>query len=210
MYIILFSAVGIFLGVVIWQLAVLLSEIQDKDRKYEAATAYAQKVGKPLLVAGGPWGTYRIRRWLNMPAHGSGDVCLDIDCCTFLGHPCGVVADVTQVPFVDKSFGAAFVSHLLEHLPTVDDAKNALAELNRVAEVVFIAYPSRQSIGAWLKREHHLWIWQKGSVTYIEQRGNTGGKSMEEHPSQFSQGNTFIAEDIVLRVGSGRREAKHD
>ncbi len=57
-----------------------------------------------------------------------------------------------------------------------------MAELNRVAEAVFIVYPSRQSIGAWLKREHHLWIWQKGNAIYLEQRNNSAGeKSAKYH-----------------------------
>lgn len=199
MYIALFLLTGIFIGVVIWQLVVWLGEIRDKDKKYEAAAAFAQKVGKPLLVAGGPWGTYRARRLLNMPAHGSGDVCLDVDCCAFMGHPRGVIADVTQIPFSNKSFGAAFASHLLEHLPTIDDAKRALVELNRVAEAVFIVYPSRRSIGAWLKREHHLWIWQEGEVTYIEQRGNLRDKSKDGYLGQIGHKSTFISEDSLQR-----------
>lgn len=182
MYIVLFLLTGIFIGVVIWQLVVWLGEIRDKDKKYEAAAAFAQKVGKPLLVAGGPFGTYRVRRLLNMPAHGKGDVCLDIVCCAFTGHPRGVIADVTQIPFCDKAFGAVFASHLLEHLPSIYYANRALDELNRVAEIVFLAYPSRQSIGAWLKREHHLWIWQKGNAIYLEQRNNSvGEKSAKYH-----------------------------
>jgi len=199
MYIALFLLTGIFIGVVIWQLVVWLGEIRDKDKKYEAAAAFAQKVGKPLLVAGGPFGTYRVRRLLNMPAHGKGDVCLDIVCYAFTGHPRGVIADVTQIPFSDKSFGAAFASHLLEHLPIIDDAKRALAELNRVAEAVFIVYPSRQSIGAWLKREHHLWVWQDGDITYIEQRGNSGDKKGRKYFAQIGQRSTFVAEDFLQR-----------
>jgi hypothetical protein len=175
-YLALFIGLGIFLGIAGWQLAVWLIETRDKNSKYKAACAYAQERGKQLLVAGGPWGVRKARRRLNKPAHGSGDVCLDVDPRAFWGHPKGVVASVTHIPFSDKCFGAAFASHLLEHLPTVDDAKQALDELNRVAEAVFIVSPSRQSFSGWLTPGHHLWVWQKGSITYFKQRGKAEGK----------------------------------
>jgi len=174
---------GISLGVVVWQLAVWVGEIQDKDSKYEAAAAHARKAGKPLLVAGGPWSDRGVRRWLKMPAHGGGDVCLDIQRRAFEGHPCGVVADITQIPFSDKAFGAIFVSHVLEHLPSVYYADKALCELDRVAETVFLVYPSRQSVGAWLHPGHHLWVWQEGNTIYLEQRNNSfDKKSAKYHP----------------------------
>jgi hypothetical protein len=183
LYIFFFCVVGMSLGVVCWQLAVWSGEISQKNKRYDAAAACAREFGKPLLIAGGPWGNRGIRRWLNTPAHGDGDVCFDIEQRAFEGHPCGVIADVTQIPFSDKAFGAACASHLLEHLPTIDDAKMALDELNRVAKVVFIAYPSRQSIGAWLHRGHHLWVWQEGDAIYFEQRGDSAGeKSARYHP----------------------------
>ncbi|HEY54908.1 MAG TPA: class I SAM-dependent methyltransferase [Dehalococcoidia bacterium] len=175
-YLALFIALGIFLAIAGWQLAVWLVETRDKNSKYRAATACAKKSGKQLLIAGGPWGVTKTRRRLNKPAHGSGDVCLDIDRRALGDHPRGVVASVTHIPFSDKCFGAAFASHLLEHLPTVADGKQALEELNRVAEAVFIVSPSRQSFSGWLTRGHHLWVWQKGSLTYFKQRGKARGK----------------------------------
>ena len=165
---------GILAALGIWQLAVWMAEIQDKNRKYRAATSFAREERKPLLVAGGPWGGKRARHWLNKPAHGEGDVCLDIDRGAIDGHPCAVVASVTHIPFSDNTFGAAFASHLLEHLPTVGDAGQALDELNRVARAVFIVYPSRQSIAGWVIPGHHLWVWQEGSKTYLKQRGRSG------------------------------------
>jgi hypothetical protein len=164
-----------------WQLAVWILETRAKNRKYKAATARALREGKPLLVAGGPWGVTRTRRRLNKPAHGGGDVCLDIDCRAFDGHPRAVLASVTHIPFADKCFGAAFASHLLEHLPTVDAASQALDELNRVAEAVYIVYPSRQSFSGWLVPDHHLWVWQKDSTTYLRQRGKSLGRRAAEH-----------------------------
>jgi ubiquinone/menaquinone biosynthesis C-methylase UbiE len=134
-----------------------------------------------MLVAGGPWGGHSLRRRLKLPAHSKGDVCIDINPNAILDYPNGIVANVTSLPFPDKTFGAAFASHLLEHLPDTTSAKQALAELNRVADAVFIAYPSRQSLAAWLIRDHHIWVWQKDETAYLKQRGNTSGRKQEEH-----------------------------
>ncbi len=176
----LLLVLGACLGVGGWQLALLISELRTSNKKYKAATAAAVAAGKPLLVVGGPWGISRRRRWfLRVPAHGHGDVCLDIDPRAFDGYSCGIIADVRHIPLADKSFGAVFVGHVLEHLPTVADALKALTELNRVAEAVFIAYPSRQYIVAQLIPDHHLWIWQKGNMTYLKQRGKSGSKNKE-------------------------------
>lgn len=155
----------------IWQLIVWMIEIQDKNRKYRAANNYAQERSKPMLVVPGLWGIKPIRRWFNKPAHGGGDICLDIDRRAVDGHPGAVIGNVTHIPFSDNTFGAAFVSHLLEHMPTTKDAIQALDELNRVADAVFLVYPSRQSIANWVIPEHKLWVWQKGNKTYLKQRG---------------------------------------
>jgi hypothetical protein len=176
LFLFIFIVLGIFLGVGGWQLAVWLGETREKNGKYRAATACAREKNKPLLIAGGPWGTKPIRHWFNMPAHVNGDVCLDIDYRAIRGHPCGVLASVTHIPFSDKSFGAAFASHLLEHLPTVVEARQALDELHRVADAVFIVSPSRQAVVGWLMPGHHLWVWQEGDIIYLKQRGKVKGK----------------------------------
>jgi hypothetical protein len=155
-----FIALAIVVGVGLWQLAVWVIENRFKGRQYKAACARALREGKPLLVAGGPWGVTRTRRRLNRPAHGGGDVCLDIDCRAFDGHPRAVVASVTHIPFA---------------------ASQALDELNRVAEAVYIVYPSRQSFSGWLVPDHHLWVWQKDSTTYLRQRGRSSGRRAAEH-----------------------------
>ena len=170
LFVVVMVIVGIILLISIWQIIIWIQEIQDKNRKYHAACDYAQKSGKPLLVIGGPWGVKSYRRLFNKPAHGNGDVCLDIDRRALEGHPCAVVASCTDIPFSDKSFGAIFSSHVLEHMPTTQVAEQALAEMNRVAGSVFIAYPSRQSVAAWIIRDHHIWVWQKGGRTLLKQR----------------------------------------
>ena len=134
-----------------------------------------------MLVAGGPWGGHSLRRRFNLPAHTQGDVCIDIKTSAILDWPNGIVADVTYLPFPDKTFGAAFASHLLEHLPDTALSKQALAELDRVADRLFIAYPSRQSLPAWLIRDHHIWVWQKDETVYLKQRGNNDGVKKEEY-----------------------------
>jgi len=183
MHVFFLCMVGISLGVVGWQVVVWSGETLQKNNGYKAAVGRARKMGKPLLVAGGPWSDRGVRRWLKMPAHGGGDVCLDIQRRAFEGHPCGVIADITRIPFCDKAFGAVFVSHVLEHLPSTYYADRALNELDRVAEGVFLVYPSRQSIGAWLHPGHHLWVWQKGNTIYIEQRNNSTGKKSAKYPT---------------------------
>jgi len=161
----------ILAGVFIWQMEVWIREIMHKNKQCKAAVDYCHKHDKQLLVAGGPWGGRNWRRRLNMPAHASGDVNIDISAGAIIGHPNGVVADVVHLPFPDKTFGAAFASHLLEHLYNPAQAEAALAELERVAETVYISYPSRQSLAAWVIRDHRLWVWQKGNVVYLQQRG---------------------------------------
>lgn len=169
-----YIVLGIIAVAGIWQLTVWFFETRDKKRKYHDAQAQAEKLGKPLLVAGGPWGALPYRYQFKVPAHGGGDVCLDIDWHALRGHPCGILSDVRHIPFRDECFGAVFASHILEHLSTVEDAVAALNELKRVSDTVFVVSPSRQSIAAWLKREHHLWLWQERNVIYIKQRGNKG------------------------------------
>lgn len=176
-----FIVLGIFLGIVTWQLSVWLDETRFKKKQYQTALAYAQSKNKPLLIAGGPYGNQRIRHLLKRPAHGSGDICLDIDRNAVNGHPNPVIASVTHIPFSDKTFGAVFASHLLEHLPTTIEARQALAELDRTAEAVFIVSPSRQSFSGWLHPGHHLWVWQSGKTTYFEQRGRSSMKRKEEY-----------------------------
>ena len=169
--IVLYAVLAVLAAVGIWKLIVWMIEIQDKNRKYQAADNCAREKAKPMLVIPGPWGIKPARRWFNKPAHGGGDVCLDIDRRAVYGHPCAVVGSVTHIPFSDNTFGAAFVSHLLEHMPTTKDAVQALDELNRVADAVFLVYPSRQSIANWVIPEHKLWVWRKGDKTCLKQRG---------------------------------------
>lgn len=167
---ILYIVIGVAGGILIWQLIIWTREIRYKNRQCRLAQEYSQQLKKPLLVAGGPWGGRPWRHRLKIPAHAMGDVTIDISPMAVEGHPKGVVANVTNLPFPDKTFGAALASHLLEHLYDVNEAKLALSELNRVADRVFIAYPSRQSLAAWIIPDHRLWVWQKGNEIFLKQR----------------------------------------
>jgi len=155
----------------VWQGVAHYKQALERQVKYEAARAYADSIGKPLLVVGGPWGANPFRSLLKIPAHGCGDVCIDIHPEACEGCSNTVEADIRDIPFPDKYFGAALASHILEHLPTVDNCERAISELHRVANAVYVAGPSKQSILAWLIPEHRLWVTQKqdGAIE-IEQR----------------------------------------
>ncbi len=143
-----------------------LHENGERWSAYQQARAMADALGKPLLNVGCP----RI-----FPGkYPCGDVCLDISP-ERLAHcqsPEPVLADVRDIPYPDAWFGAALCSHVLEHLPTVEDALQALRELRRVAGGrVYVVSPSRLSLAAWLHPEHRLWVEQlpEGSIR-IQQR----------------------------------------
>ena len=173
----IFTLIGFvfFLGLLIWQGTALLHQTLDKNKKYKAASTFAAGTGKPLLVIGGPMGVTRIRSFSEVMAHGYGDLCMDIDLRAIRNCPSAINGDVRHIPFLDKTFGAVFISHVLEHLPNTKDAERALAELDRVADAVFIAYPNKHYIVSWLIPDHHLWVWQKDGKTYLKQRKNRAG-----------------------------------
>lgn len=160
----------------LWQGVVLYKENLERRIAYSSAQFYAKSAGKPLLVVGGPGaGSNRslLVRLFKMPQHGCGDVCLDLNAgaCSICGAEVEVTeADVRQIPYGDGYFGAAFISHVLEHLPTVDDAAAAVDELYRVADAVFIAGPSKQNLYAWIHPDHHLWVRQNTEGVLIQGR----------------------------------------
>lgn len=202
---------AVSLLIFVWQLFVWRGEVVLKNERYQNALNSASRRGKPLLIAGGPYGHRKIRHLLKMPAHGGGDVCLDIDRNAVEGHPKAVIASVTDIPFSDKSFGAAFASHLLEHLPNIESAEKALSELGRTADEVFLVSPSKQSISGWMHPDHHLWVWQDGSATFLEQRGN---KEPAKEPFIVIPGSGLSLEDEARLVGrqlfsrSARKQAQ--
>jgi len=151
-----------------------ISEYCQREETYRAAQETADLLSKPLLVVGSPLGSNPLRRFLGCETHGWGDACLDLDPRSLEGAPEGVLtvaADVRDIPFDDRTFGAVIASHVLEHLDTREDAELALAELDRVADVVYVAGPNKWNIRSWLVPDHSLWVWQEpdGEVI-IEER----------------------------------------
>jgi SAM-dependent methyltransferase len=150
-----------------WQAKVGLTQVRERNDKYALAWHIAREAGKPMLVVGGPYGSPIAGGLFNLKAHGCGDVCLDIDPRACQGCQT-VVADVRDIPFSDRYFGSALASHVIEHLPAIDDAVQAINELYRVADEVFIASPRKDSIIAWLVPSHHLWIRQDDEGIWLE------------------------------------------
>ena len=122
-------------------------------RKFRDARQHAAAVRKPLLVVGRPSGLIRTYK--------EGDVTLDIDPRVLEGCRSGCVADVRDIPYPDGYFASAFVSHVLEYLPDVAGMKKAVAELNRVAEKVFICYTLQLTIWwRFFSIYQRLWLWE--------------------------------------------------
>ena len=130
----LWWVIGVVGVVFLSQAVVITTEFIDRRRKFRQAKAYAASVGKPLLVVGRP-GNNRIK------VYTGGDVTLDLDPRVLNDCPQGgCVANVCNIPFPDGYFGAAFVSFVLDYLPSVNDFDKALNELSRVADNVFICH----------------------------------------------------------------------
>lgn len=153
-------------GLVAREGVMALQQIYDRQKIFRQARTYADRVNKPLLVVGTPkWGLY----------HPCGDVTIDIG--PGWGQACDVeIADVRDIPYPSEYFGAAYVSHVLEHLPTIEDAFIALDELERVADKVFTVSPGKGMIVNWAYPGHYLWVTPSGDGYVIEQRRMPGKK----------------------------------
>ena len=160
---------GVALAVAAWQGKVIADEAMEKTRLYNLGEALARQMGKPFLVVGGPYGTAGWRKLFNVKAHPCGDLCLDINASACTGCPT-LQADVREIPLPSGFAGVALASHVLEHLPTVQDAMQAVWELRRVADHVLVAYPRKLNIIAQLHPDHHLWVWQEGDGSIMIQQ----------------------------------------
>ncbi len=136
-------------------------DLKERREVYALARAYADERRKPLLVVGAPKLNFN---------HPCGDITIDIDPTWLKYCPNGEIADVRDIPYPDKYFGASYCSHVLEHLFTVDDCYQALSELDRVSDGVFIVVPDKSSIAAWFWPGHHLWVIPNENGVVIEQR----------------------------------------
>lgn len=86
--------------------------------------------------------------------------------------------DVERLPYRDKEFGSAFTSHVLEH---VDNPDQALAELNRVADVVVNVTPRWWAPHTWCYRDHQWYVTQDGKFLPLWR------KIREENPKRVQQ-----------------------
>lgn len=156
------------IGVTVAETLVRIAEVIERKQAFIKARYYADGIGKPLLVVGTP----RLG-WLYHPC---GDATIDIN--PKKAKYCNTqIADVRDLPYPDQYFGAAFVSHVLEHLPTVADAYIALDELHRVAHRVFVVSPHKICLMAWLIPDHYLWVTPHGEDFIIEQRSRKRAKT---------------------------------
>ena len=128
---------SILLGILIGVFTNEVIESNERQKTYSQARMTADSLGKPLLVVGVP---KRLRE-----AHPGGDVTIDSDLNVDAAMPYQV-ADVRNIPYSVKYFGAAFISHVLEHMDTPEDVKLAVDEMYRVADAVFVAGPHKNSI----------------------------------------------------------------
>lgn len=110
-----------------WEVGWHLVQSAQRRSTFSAAQSAAKSLGKPLLVIGKPRGQYPC-----------GDVVLDLEPpsgeCPVMQQ--GNVESMSM--FKDKQFGAVFCSHVIEH---TCKPEQAISELNRVADNVFIVYP---------------------------------------------------------------------
>lgn len=129
-----------------------LEQIGERHLQYKRAFWTSKQLDKPLLVIGRPKTPW------NHPC--SPDVTVDIDPAVLRDCPVGgTVADVRDLPFTDKEFGASFASHVLEHLP-IPDISLSWKELHRVSHVVFVAGPREGNILASLIPDHTSFVYQ--------------------------------------------------
>ena len=105
-----------FLG---WQAWDGLNRLQERRTTFAKALATARHRGKPLLIVGLPYGMY------GCGSAADGDVVLDLRTLRQCPNQVqGSVEDLTR--WSEKHFGAAFVSHVVEH---TCDPRRAVAEL---------------------------------------------------------------------------------
>jgi len=116
----------------------------------EAAFAEALELsqGRGIINLGcGPHRTY----WAQDVAAQS-DVLVNVDIVPD-GMPHFLQLDIEQerLPFLDKQFGCAFASHVLEHL---DSWEFALGEMARVSDYVVVVLPDVISFAGWIDPDH--------------------------------------------------------
>ena len=116
----------------------------------KAARQAARRRGKPLLNVGAGTAATSVRAALFGETLW-GDVNCDLAGSGICGPGRVCHCDACALPFPDKHFGAAIASHVLEH---VEKPYQALAELHRVAEEVYVITPPWWAPHTWLHPGH--------------------------------------------------------
>ena len=124
----------------------LLHVTATKDAAFEEAKRLSN--GKGIINLGaGPHRTYQAQVIAEAPENQSNiDIAPD-------GMPHFLQLDIERelLPFGDKQFGCAFLSHVLEHL---DNWQFALAEASRVADYMVVVMPHPAYFSGWLQPAH--------------------------------------------------------
>ena len=136
-------------------------EAAERWDVYVRARGHARQAGVPLLVVGCPkWGLH----------HGHGDATLDLEHKWWCKCPNPVIADIRTIDQrVSAKSLVIFSSHVLEHL-SEDDAKAAMAAMDKAAIAQYHVYPSKLSIMAWCAPTHLSWPGQKNGKIYFNNR----------------------------------------
>jgi len=130
-------------------------EHREKVERFREAREYCDRVGKPLLNVG-----------CGQNPRFIGDVNVDV-------YPSRILpgyrqADVHRLPFRDKEFGAAVAFSVLEH---VDNPAQALRELSRVADRVYVTVPHYLNPYPYF-RPGHKWVFGGEHMARITGEGN--------------------------------------
>jgi len=145
------------------QLEAFATEASERTLLYQMGLRISAHTTKPFLIIGMPKDDYPC----------SPDVTIDIDPrVTAVCPTSGMIADVRDIPYPDKSFAATFISHVLEHLPSLEDVSLAWREVWRISDTVFVAYPRKANLIAQLAPQHHLWVTPTGTELFVEERNS--------------------------------------
>lgn len=148
--------IGAAVGTLVSELAWGLLEVHEVRVLFRKAQEASAASGKPLLVVGRP-----DMGFTGLYGCGEGD-CLDISGCPTCENSIKAnIENLSDIP--DKKYGACFVSHVLEH---VQHPEQALAELQRVADQVYIGYPRAWTLGAWIHPSHSQFMGQNGDGSW--------------------------------------------
>ena len=140
-------AVGAFGSLAVKYVACdLLHMTVTKEAAFEEAKRLSN--GKGIINLGaGPHRTFGAQIIAEAP-----EILSNIDI-ALNGMPHFLQLDIERepLPFGDKQFGCAFLSHVVEHL---DNWQFALAEASRVADYVVVVLPDPVYFSGWLAPEH--------------------------------------------------------